>query len=83
LLAGDMLKARASLPKFQRVVNVKDSFTRMNLSGYASGKSTRRAAQADEKRAAARVEFESIRTDFFQLFARMTSAEAAPCSKEY
>ena len=72
----DQLKAKGLLSEVRRVVNVKDSFTRMTL----ERESERKAAQSDHAAKVARQQkakgnLEAIKRDLFALF-KMTNAQA-------
>ena len=66
----DELKAKGLVAEIQRVVNVKDSFTRMRQERYAEVKKARDAQRTQESTIRHRREImEGIKRDFYSLFA--------------
>lgn len=67
---GDQLKAKGLVAEIRDVVNVKDSFTRMNLERERERQERLQREQAEKERLRKRLEaIEKVRQDLFSLFA--------------
>jgi len=67
---NDQLKARGLVSQIREVVNVKDSFTRMNLERERERAANRAAASAQlQVKQRKRQEIEQVKADFYALFA--------------
>ena len=67
---SDQLKARGLISQIRQVVNVKDSFTRMNLERQKERAASRAAVEAEMKEMQRkREEIENVKRDFYALFA--------------
>jgi len=66
----NILKAKGLVADIRKIVNVKDSFTRMNLEREAAQRKHQAAAEAQALAAQQRVaKFESVKNEFYGLFA--------------
>jgi len=67
---SDQLKARGLVSQIRQVVNIKDSFTRMNLERQKERAANREAADAELKeKQRKQTEIEKVKKDFYALFA--------------
>jgi restriction system protein len=74
--AGDQLEAKGLVAQIQKVINVKDSFTRMRQAQETELAKHRAVKEKEaEEKARKKVEFEALRQDFYRLFGQIDPHE--------